>query len=81
MAMPTKKTPGSVDDFIGGAAATKADTATAKKKAPAPESKYLLAIDKRLRDQLKIEAIGLGVNMSEYICVILRRRKELDRKG
>lgn len=80
MVMPTKKTTGSVDDFIGGAVATKAEAAAGskkEKKATEPKSKYLLAIDKRMREQIRIEAIGEGVNMSEYICRILRRRKEL----
>ena len=81
MAIPSK-TPVSagVDDFISGAAATRAEAAAGskkEKKAAEPKSKYLLAIDKKMREQIRIEAIGQGINMSEYICDILRRRKEL----
>ncbi len=78
MAIPSKKDAPKVEDFIQGATATKAETAKAKDKKPeGPQSKYLLAIEKTLRDQIKIEAIQHGVNMGEYICDILRQRKKL----
>ena len=80
MAIPPKKETPGVDDFIQGAAATKADTAKAKAKKPVgPEPKFtLLFDDKEMREEIRIEAIQGGYrNMSEYVCHILRRRKEL----
>lgn len=63
----------------------KADTAEAKsnilpssfeREGAAP--KYLLSIDKELREEIRIEAIRKGENMSDYICNILRRRDEME---
>lgn len=73
-----------VDEFIGGAAATKADqppahsleTGGAMYQKPV---KFMLEIPTEdFRTQLKIEAIQKGYpNMSDYICKILERRQEL----
>lgn len=41
--------------------------------------KFLLSLPAELRKEIRIESIKKGYqNMSEYICVILEKRKELD---
>lgn len=79
---PDRKQP-PVDEFISGAAATKADRSTEKQ--PEPEQvyqksvKFMLEIPQDLRTELKIEAIQKDYpNMSAYICAILQRRDELE---
>lgn len=46
----------------------------APKRSPARTSKYLLSIPEDLRREIRIEAITLGIDMSTYICSILRKR-------
>jgi hypothetical protein len=50
------------------------------KKSAAPgtaekESKYLLRIPEDLRREIRIEALTRGIDMSNYICNILRKRR------
>ena len=63
-----------VDDFIKGAQTEKIET---KKKEKKELAKYLLKLPEELRRELRHEAIEKNMNMSEYICSILERRKEL----
>jgi hypothetical protein len=63
-----------VDDFIKGAQIEKIETNKKEKKELA---KYLLKLPEELRRELRHEAIEKNMNMSEYICSILERRKEL----
>ena len=72
-----------VDDFIGGAVATKADQTAKSSAEPAiyqKPVKFMLEVPTAdFRTQLKIEAIQKGYpNMSDYICAILGRREELN---
>lgn len=47
----------------------------ARPKAPAARNtKYLLSIPEDLRREIRIEAITRGIDMSTYICSILRNR-------
>ncbi len=63
-----------VDDFIKGAQIEEIET---KKKEKKELAKYLLKLPEELRRELRHEAIEKNMNMSEYICSILERRKEL----
>ena len=63
-----------IDDFIKGAQIEKIETKKNEKKELA---KYLLKLPKELRRELRHEAIEKNMNMSEYICSILEKRKEL----
>ena len=44
------------------------------KKIGEKESKYLLRIPEDLRRDIRIEALTKGIDMSNYICNILRKR-------
>lgn len=46
----------------------------APKGSGARSSKYLLSIPEDLRREIRIEAITRGIDMSTYICSILRNR-------
>ena len=46
----------------------------AAKGSGARASKYLLSIPEDLRREIRIEAITRGIDMSTYICSILRNR-------
>lgn len=55
-------------------------TSAKKKKGTAPkvsekDSKYLLRIPENLRREIRIEALTQGIDMSNYICNILRKRR------
>lgn len=69
--MKTKKP--DMDNFVDGADSKKSKSKEAQKRFP----KYLLSIPESLRQELKIEAIKADVNMSDYICSILKKRKAL----
>jgi len=45
------------------------------RSAPEKDTKYLLRIPEDLRREIRIEALTQGIDMSNYICNILRRRK------
>jgi predicted DNA binding CopG/RHH family protein len=45
------------------------------RSAPEKETKYLLRIPEDLRREIRIEALTRGIDMSNYICSILRKRK------
>lgn len=72
--MITTKKP-DIDDFIKGAKNEKV------KKIQKEDSenlvKYLLRLPEELRKELRHEAIEKNINMSQYICNILEKRKEL----
>lgn len=68
------KKPG-VDEFV------KKGDKKVKQPKPKISSKYLLSIEEGLRTEIRIEAIHASKDMSQYICDILKRRKEiLDKK-
>jgi predicted HicB family RNase H-like nuclease len=43
-------------------------------KASQKDAKYLLRIPEDLRREIRIEALTQGIDMSNYICNILRKR-------
>ncbi len=63
--------PKDIDKFITEAKAEKI------KKKEEKSAKYLLKIPENLRKEIRHEAIEMGVNMSDYICSILEKRKLL----
>lgn len=62
-----------IDNFIDGVDSKKPKVKEPKESLP----KFLLSIPESLRQELKIEAIKANINMSDYICGILEKRKEL----
>lgn len=61
-----------MDNFIDGVDSKKTKVKESKKSLV----KFLLSIPKKLREELRIEAIKADVNMSDYICGILEKRKK-----
>ncbi len=47
---------------------------SAVRSAPEKDTKYLLRIPEDLRREIRIEALTQGIDMSNYICSILRKR-------
>jgi hypothetical protein len=64
-----------IDDFIKGATAEQ--DITKQKENNEELVKYLLRLPDDLRKELRHEAIEKNINMSQYICSILEKRKEL----
>lgn len=57
----------------------RASVQTAKgpaRKVTQKDSKYLLRIPEDLRREIRIEALTRGLDMSNYICDILRKRSK-----